>query len=118
MVSRENSGGSRNGSLRGKSFCGLYVKNSSGREEVAQQRDQDSTNHGDASASHELLHTLRLGTGVIVAITFKQVDDTPDAKARTKRDDQSLENIDRVSEKFQYTFLLSDRVMGIKKRRP
>jgi hypothetical protein len=29
-----------------------------------------------------------------------------------------LENIDRVSEKFQYTFLLSDRVMGIKKRRP
>ena len=64
-----------------------------------------------------MLHTLRLGTGVIVAITFKQVDDTPDAKTGTERDDQSLENIDRVSEKIQYTFLLSDRVMSIKKRR-
>jgi len=49
---------------------------------------------------YQLLHALRLGTGVIVAVAFEQVDGTPDAQARTESDDEGLENFYRAVEKF------------------
>ena len=40
------------------------------------------------------------GTGVVVAITFQQVDDTPHAETGTEGDNEGLENGDCLIEKF------------------
>ena len=41
-------------------------------EKTAQQGDQGDANQGNTAASHELLHALTLGRGVIAAVTFQQ----------------------------------------------
>ena len=61
-------------------------------EQTGQQRNQGDADQGDAATGHQLLHTLGLGTGVIVAITFQQVDDTPNAQTGTQRNNESLQN--------------------------
>jgi len=40
--------------------------------------------------SHELLDALGLCAGIIVAIPFQQVDDTPDAQTRAKGQSQAF----------------------------
>ena len=40
-------------------------------EQTAQQGDQGNADQGDTTASHELLHALRLGAGVVITITFR-----------------------------------------------
>ena len=57
-------------------------------EQTAQQRDQGGANQGDTATGHQLLHALAFGTGVIVAISFQQVDDTPNAKTGTQSDNE------------------------------
>ena len=54
----------------------------------------------DTATGHQLLHTLGLGTGVIVAITFQQVDDTPNAQTGTQRNNESLQNTNSRVKKF------------------
>ena len=39
-----------------------------------------------------MLHALRLGTGVVVAVAFQQVDGTSDTETGTQCDDESLKN--------------------------
>ena len=53
-------------------------------EQTAQQGDQGDTDEGNAAASHQLLHTLTLGRGVIAAVTFHEVHSTPHAQTGTK----------------------------------
>ena len=68
-------------------------------EQAAEQRHEGDANEGDTAASHQLLHTLGLRTGVIVAVTFEQVDCTPDAETGTKSYNEGLENTNsRVKE--------------------
>jgi len=62
------------------------------REQPGEQRYKNHTNNGYTSASHELLHALRFGARVVVAVTFQQVDDTPDTKTSTQSDNESLKN--------------------------
>ena len=62
------------------------------REQPGEQRYKNHTNNGYTSASHELLHALRFGARVVVAITFQQVDDTPDTKTSAQSDNESLKN--------------------------
>ena len=62
------------------------------REQPGEQRYKNHTNNGYTSASHELLHALGLGARVVIAITFQQVDDTPDTKTSTQSDNESLKN--------------------------
>ena len=62
------------------------------REQPGEQRYKNHTNNGYTSASHELLHALRFGARVVIAITFQQVDDTPDTKTSTQSDNESLKN--------------------------
>ena len=62
------------------------------REQPGEQRYKNHTNNGYTSASHELLHALALGAGVVVAVTFQQVDDTPDTKTSAQSDNESLKN--------------------------
>ena len=59
-------------------------------EQTAQQRDQGDADEGNAAASHELLHTLTLGRGVITAVALHQVHGTPHAQTGTQCHDQSL----------------------------
>ena len=48
-------------------------------EQTGEQRHEGDTDEGDTAASHELFHTLGLRTGVIIAVTFEQVDYAPNA---------------------------------------
>ena len=62
------------------------------REQPGEQGYEDHADHGHASASHELLHALRFCARVVVAVTFQQVDDTPDTKTSAQSDNESLKN--------------------------
>ena len=56
------------------------------------QRHQSRADQCHATTGHELLHALRLGTGVVVAVTLQQVDGSPDAETGTQCDNESLKN--------------------------
>lgn len=68
-------------------------------EEAREQRNEYDADQGYAAARHELLHALAFRAGVIIAVTFQQVDCTPDAEAGTERDDEGLENLNSRVEK-------------------
>ena len=69
------------------------------REQPGEQRYKNHTNNGYTSASHELLHALRFGARVVVSVTFQQVDDAPDTKTGTERDNEGLKNGDCLFKK-------------------
>ena len=69
------------------------------REQPGEQRYKNHTNNGYTSTGHELLHALALGAGVVVAVTFQQVDDTPDAETSAQSDNEGLKNGDSLIEK-------------------
>ena len=73
--------------------CGLT-------EKTGEQRHEGDTDEGNAAACHELLHTLGLCAGVIVAVAFEQVDYTPNAKTGTESDNEGLENTNSRVKKF------------------
>ena len=62
------------------------------REQPGEQRYKNHTNNGYTSTCHKLLHALGFGARVVIAITFQQVDDTPDTKTSTQSDNESLKN--------------------------
>ena len=62
------------------------------REQPGEQRYKNHTNNGYTSAGHELFHTLAFCARVVVAVTFQQVDDTPDTKTSAQSDNESLKN--------------------------
>ncbi len=68
-------------------------------KQAGEQRDEYNPNQGYAAAGHKLFHALALSTGVVIAVAFKQVDRTPDAKTGTKGDDEGLKNADSRVEK-------------------
>lgn len=45
------------------------------------------------------LLTMSIGAGVVVAVTFQQVDDTPDAETSAQSDNEGLKNGDSLIEK-------------------
>ena len=51
-----------------------------------------------------VLHALGLRAGVVVAVPFKQVDDTPNCETRTESDYESLENTYCTVEKLHDFF--------------
>ena len=59
-----------------------------------------------------MLHALRLSTGVIVAVTFQQVDRTPDTKTGAERHNESLQYADCTVEKC-HTGLLNGSPEGV-----
>ena len=69
------------------------------REQPGEQRYKNHTNNGYTSASHKLLHALALGAGVVVAVTFQQVDNAPDTETGTERDNEGLKNGDCLFKK-------------------
>ena len=76
-------------------------------EEAAQQGDEGGADQGDTAAGHQLLDALGLRAGVIVAVAFKQVDDTPDTETGTDGNDEGLENrYSRSKKSHTYTSVL------------
>ena len=69
-------------------------------EETGEQGNKDEPDQRDAAARHELLNTLRLSTGVVVAVALQKVDAAPDTQAGTEGDDEGLEHIDCTVEKI------------------
>ena len=69
------------------------------REQPGEQRYKNHTNNGYTSTGHKLLHSLRLGARVVVAVTFQQVNDAPDTKTGTERDNEGLKNGDCLFKK-------------------
>lgn len=69
------------------------------REQPGEQRYKDHANNGYTSTGHKLLHALALGAGVVVAVTFQQVDNAPDTETGTERDNEGLKNGDCLFKK-------------------
>ena len=49
-------------------------------EQTGQQGHESDADQRNAATGHQLLHTLGLSAGVIVAIALQQVDDTPNGQ--------------------------------------
>ena len=69
------------------------------REQPGEQRYKNHADYGYTGAGHELLHALALGAGVVVAVTFQQVDNAPDTETGTERDNEGLKNGDCLFKK-------------------
>ena len=72
-------------------MCGCQSERLDSKE-TGEQRYEGDADEGNAAARHELLHTLGLRTGVIVAVAFEQVDYTPNTETGTESDNEGLEN--------------------------
>ena len=64
-----------------------------------EQRHQDHAHNGDPRPSHELLHALGFGAGVVVAISFQKVNDSPHAQTSAQGNHEGLKNGDSLIEK-------------------
>nr|AMP52563.1 hypothetical protein [uncultured bacterium] len=47
---------------------------------------------------------MSIGAGVVVTVTFQQIDGTPHAEASTQSDNQSLKNFDSRVKEFHSRF--------------
>ena len=74
----------------------LYLRSA---EQSSEDWNQGGADQGNAASCHKLLDSLGLRTGVVVTVTFEKVDASPDAEACTKRDDEGLENRNRLLKK-------------------
>ena len=73
-------------------------------EQTREQRDQLRTDENDAATAHELLHALGLCTRIVVAISFHQIDNTPNAKTCANSHNESLQNGNRLIKEFHILF--------------
>ncbi len=48
---------------------------------------------------------MSIGAGVVVAVTFQQVDNAPDTETGTERDNEGLKNGDCLFKKMPYSLL-------------
>ena len=76
-----------------------FIRNRLDREKPGEQRYKDHADYGYTSTGHELLHALGFCTGVVVAVTFEQVDNAPDTETGTERDNEGLKNGDCLFKK-------------------
>jgi hypothetical protein len=87
-------------------------------EQAGEQGDKDKPHQGDAAASHELLHSLRLGSGIVIAITFEKVDCAPNTEASAKGDYEGLKNVNSgIKEIHDLPPYCCDLFLGMKKGR-
>ena len=69
-------------------------------EQTGQQGHEGDADQRNAATGHQLLHTLGLSAGVVVTVTFQQVDDTPNAQTGTQSDNEGLQNTNSRVKKF------------------
>ena len=68
-------------------------------EQALEQRNQHGADERHSAARHELLDALRLCAGVVIPVSFQQVDAAPHAQTAAERDHQRLQHVNRGTEK-------------------
>ena len=68
-------------------------------EQAREQGNKGHADQGNAAPGHKLLHALALCAGVIIAVTFQQIDNAPDTEAGSQCDNEGLQNGDCAVEK-------------------
>ena len=69
-------------------------------EKTGEKRNQGDTDEGNTAARNELLDALRFSTGVVLTVTFKEVDTAPYAERTAESNNKSLESFDCSVEEF------------------
>lgn len=69
-------------------------------EQTLEQWNEDQTDRRNATARHELFHTLAFCARIIIAVAFQKIDDAPNAKTTAKRRNERLKDIDCGIEKL------------------
>ncbi len=69
------------------------------REKPGEQRYKDHADYGYTSAGHKLLHALALCARIIISVALQEVDNAPDTKTGTERDNEGLKNGDCLFKK-------------------
>ena len=74
-------------------------------EKTGKKRNQGDTDESNPSSRDKLFNALRFGAGVVLPITFEQIDSAPDTERGSKRNDEGLKSTDgRVEEFHIFTF--------------
>ena len=82
-----------------------FGETSGGGQQTGQQGNQGDADEGNASSRDKLFNALTLGAGVVIAISFQQVDAAPYAERAAERHNEGLESADcRVEEIHIFTF--------------
>ena len=85
-------------------------------EKTGEKRNQGNTDEGNPSSRDELLDTLRLGTGVVLPVTFQKVDAAPYTECTAECHNESLKSFDCRVKEFHTDFrgpdLQNDRKMS------
>lgn len=69
-------------------------------EQAREQRHERHADERDAAARDQLFHTLAASAGVVLAVSFQQVNDAPDTQAGTEGYNQRLQYFDCTVEKL------------------
>ena len=74
-------------------------------EKTGEKRNQGDTDERNPSSRDKLFNALRFGTGVVLPVTFEEIDSAPDTERGSERDDEGLKSTDgRVKEFHIFTF--------------
>ena len=74
-------------------------------EKPREKRNQGDTDERNPSSRDKLFNALRFGAGVILPVTFEQIDSAPDTERGSECDDEGLKSTDgRVEEFHIFTF--------------
>ena len=74
-------------------------------EKPREKRNQGDTDERNPSSRDKLFNALRFGTGVVLPVTFQQIDSAPDTERGSERDDEGLKSTDgRIEEFHIFTF--------------
>ena len=74
-------------------------------EKTREKRNQGDTDESNPSSRDKLFNALRFGAGIVLPVTFQQIDSAPDTERGSERDDEGLKSTDgRVEEFHIFTF--------------
>ena len=74
-------------------------------EKPREKRNQGDTDERNPSSRDKLFNALRFGAGIVLPVTFQQIDSAPDTERGSERDDEGLKSTDgRVEEFHIFTF--------------
>ena len=69
-------------------------------QQAGQQGNQGNADQGNSTTGHKLLYALRLGAGVVLAISFQKVDAAPNTERTAKGYNEGLQSFDCRVEEF------------------
>ena len=69
-------------------------------EKTREKRNQSDTDERNPSSRDKLLNALRFGAGIVLPVTFQQIDSAPDTERGSECDDEGLKSTDGRVEEF------------------